>query len=142
MVSLIGFKKQYDMHRCFSVKIFFRVLFAIISIISLMGYIIYKPALKQQPITYQIIDKVKQGGRGKYYVLSVSYKQTVYKVDITRKMYNEIDRGKFPALYYSQTYNKIVSEWTIEVFMRVFVLFLILALITFIPLPAGARRND
>lgn len=119
-------------HKRSSINLFFTILFAAIAIIGLTGYFIFKPLLQQEPVVYRITENTEHtGGRGIYHTLSANYKGKVYKVDITNKMYDAINKGVLPDFYYSKTCDKLISEWTVEVCLRVSILFSILALTAF-----------
>jgi hypothetical protein len=74
-----------------------------IAIFQLKYYMLYKNIRdNKEPIKYEYIDKIIHKGRGAYYQIKISYEQTEAIVDITSKNYYEIDKNKFPLIFYSK----------------------------------------
>ena len=115
-----------------ALRIFYRIVFAIIGLVSFVLHRDFKKAVTiDGPIEYRYIRKIdKSKGRSDMFV---KYNDKQFKVAITDRIYDEIEEGRFPLLYYSTAFNLVFSEWGVVVTRRLFITFSIGFLLTFFP---------
>lgn len=119
----------------FVLKLIFRVIFIFAGCYTIYGHLHYKNiAENTTPIQYTYKMKFEHnGGRGNFYDMKILYNNQKYKLPITRSIFNEIDKGNLPPLYYSAEKDTVFSMWTITLFLRLTILPFLFFLITFIP---------
>lgn len=80
----------------------------------------------KKPIDYQVVDKRVVSGRGVRYQMTVDYRKSTYKVDITSTMFADLENNVQPELFYDSRSNEIFSAWKVKIFLRSWVIFSIL----------------
>jgi len=63
----------------------------------------------------------------------ILYDDKLYNINLTHNEYQKIENSIPPDLFYSETTEKVFSEWEIKMTLRISLIFLIGFLITFIP---------
>lgn len=88
------------------------VMMSVIDVYSLNKFFIYKDVLKiNHKIEYTYLNKIKNsGGRGEHYNMRIKYIDAVYKISITNKMFDDIDKGILPELFITPQ-NEVISNW-------------------------------
>lgn len=86
-----------------------------ISSYAFMTYVKYtnyrKNAIK---ITYTISSYEKHsGGRGSYYTSEIFYNNRAYNIDITEGMYDSMQNGNIPTLYYNVNNGVVLTDWDV-----------------------------
>lgn len=117
------------------VKWIFRIVFFSISIYHIVAYLEYGSAVEDEtPVQYTYVGKeIKKGGRGEWYQMTVVYNGRAFTVSITSEIYKQIDENQFPDLYYSPQQDAVFSLWEKKKALRIALLFLAGALVTFVP---------
>lgn len=113
-----------------------RVIFLILIYTSYQNFHVYDKVIKaNNSIKYEIINTEKHsGGRGSYFSISVKYLDKEYNLNITSNTYKSILSKKFPALYYVENKDKVISDWQRTVSKRLFILFIICFSSSLIPI--------
>ncbi len=110
-----------------------RILLVCLLIFVSFEYLRYKGIiLNEKPIYYSLVSKKEhKGGRGSYFTIAIKFRNNIYHVSATSKMFYQIEEGSLPNLYYSKTNDSVFSDWTIKILLRIWFLLLIVLTTTF-----------
>ena len=99
----------------YSIRILKVLLGSVFTVLLLYNAVVYftckRTLSHDRPIHYEIKEKRAYSGRGSYYTMAVVYKAKVYEVDITSRAYSEVDKQKYPLLFYNQTLDIVFENW-------------------------------
>jgi hypothetical protein len=112
-----------------------RIIFIVLIFKTYNNYITYRKIIDNSKIIkYEVIKtEIHSGGRATSYSLTINYLSNKYSLNITSRVYKNIQNKIYPDLYYVESKDKVISNWQMKLSKRLFILFIICLVISFIP---------
>jgi hypothetical protein len=115
-----------------------RLIFGLILFVCLLingkNYLEYKTVIeKEKPVEYTVVKTYYTVGRGRSYHMDATFQGRAYKLDITKRIADNIDTNIYPAVYYVKRSDKLITNWNTTLSLRIVILSSILIILCCIP---------